>query len=296
VARLKSEAAADELVRMTSRMLKLRWPARCGICGCPLDSGARASWDSDTRLVTCPACLMGAAGEPARSRPVLSQGSAPAHATLDRGLPGASAHREYRRRRGNREARVRQRHPRIGGLLLALAGSPQHERAFERGRLGEETVARALERRLARGPAVLLHDRRMPHSYGNIDHLAVAARGVYVIDAKAIKGKVQVRPGRSGTSRLQVNGRTRDKLVLGLARQVDAVRGQLDAHGHGDVPVTGALCFTEADFPLFGRTHVEGYLLRHPRLLAKELNASGPLTPHTIEDLARELQQWFPAA
>lgn len=295
MAPLKFEPFADDLARMSSRLLKLRWSARCSVCRRPLDAGARASWDSETRLVTCAACLS-AGGEPAPAEPVPSEVSAPTRAMLDRGRPGAGAHREYRRRRDNREARVRQRHPHIGGLLLALAGSPQHERAFERGRLGEETVARSLERRLARGPAVLLHDRRMPHSYANIDHLAVAPRGVYVIDAKAIRGKVQVRPGPSGAARLQVNGRTRNKLVFGLARQVDAVRGQLDAHGHRDAPVTGVLCFTEADFPLFGRTHVEGYLLRHPRPLAKELNASGPFTPRAIEALARDLQEWFPPA
>lgn len=215
---------------------------------------------------------------------------------LDRGRPGASAEREYRRRRDNREARVRRRHPRIGGLLLALNGSPQHERAFEQGRLGEETVARSLERRLAGGPAALLHDRRMPGGYGNIDHLAVAPRGVYVIDSKAIKGKVRVRPGRPGSSRLQVNGRTRSKLVLGLARQVEAVRTELGALAHGDVPITGVLCFTEADFPLFGRMQIDGYLLRHRRALAKELNAAGPLTAQAIDSLARSLSVRFPPA
>jgi len=219
-------------------------------------------------------------------------------ATLDRGRPGASVGREYRRRRSNREARVRRRHPHIGGLLLALGASPspQHERAFAQGQLGEETVARSLERRVADGPTALLHDRRMPGGYGNIDHLAVAPRGVYVIDAKAIKGKVRVRPGRPGSSRLQVNGRTRNKLVLGLARQVEAVRSELDAGGHHDVPTTGVLCFTEADFPLFARMQIDGYLLRHRRALAKELNASGPLTAQAIESLARNLSERFPPA
>jgi hypothetical protein len=215
---------------------------------------------------------------------------------LDRGRPGASAAREYRRRRDNREARVRRRHPHIGGLLLALGASPQHERAFEQGRLGEETVARSLERRLAGGPAALLHDRRMPGGYGNIDHLAVAPRGVYVIDAKAIKGKVRVRPGRPGSSRLQINGRTRNKLVLGLARRVEAVRAELAALGHGDLPTTGVLCFTEADFPLFRRMQIDGYLLRHRRALAKELNAAGPLTAQAIDSLARSLSARFPPA
>jgi hypothetical protein len=240
--------------------------------------------------VTCASCLQRAA------QATSSDASEPVSTVLDRGRPGASAGREYRRRRSNREARVRQRHPYIGGLLLALGNSPQHERAFERGRIGEETVARALERRLAGGPAALLHDRRMPGGYGNIDHLAVAPRGVYVIDSKAIKGKVRVRPRRPGSSRLQVNGRTRNELVLGLARQVNAARIELDAHGYGDVPITGALCFTEAAFPLFGRMEIGGYLVRHPRVLAKELKASGPLTPQAIGLLLRCLGERFPAA
>jgi hypothetical protein len=191
---------------------------------------------------------------------------------------------------------VRRRHPYIGGLLLALLGSPQHERAFERGGLGEESVARSLERRVAGGPTVLLHDRRMPGGYGNIDHLAIAPLGVYVIDAKAIKGKVRVQTGARGAKGLQINGRTRSKLVAGLARQVAAVRVELDDAGDREVPTTGVLCFTEADFPLFGRKQVDGYLLRHRRALGKELTAPGPLTPDQIGSLARRLSERFPPA
>jgi hypothetical protein len=273
-------------------MLKLRWPARCSACSCPLDAGTRAAWDTEARLVTCTRCLEQIRQGASRDA------SNPIRPTLDRGLPGASAGREYRRRRSNREARVRRRHPHIGGLLLALGASPspQHERAFAQGQLGEETVARSLERRLAGGPAALLHDRRMPGGYGNIDHLAVAPRGVYVIDAKAIKGKVRVRDGAPGSSRLQVNGRTRNKLVLGLARQVEAVRSELDAGGHHDVLTAGVLCFTEADFPLFARMQIDGFLLRNRRALAKELNASGPLSAPGIESLARDLGERFPPA
>jgi hypothetical protein len=117
-----------------------------------------------------------------------------------------------------------------------------------------------------------------------------------VIDSKAIRGKVRVRPGRPGSSRLQVNGRTRSKLVLGLARQVEAVRTELGALAHGDVPITGVLCFTEADFPLFRRMQIDGYLLRHRRALAKELNAAGPLTVQSIDSLARSLSARFPPA
>ena len=88
-----------------------------------------------------------------------------------------------------RAPRIRRRHPLIGGLLLALGGAPAHETAWATGGRGEQSVARGLERRTANGPAILLHDRRMPGGYGNIDHLALAPRGVFVIDTKAMISK-----------------------------------------------------------------------------------------------------------
>jgi hypothetical protein len=74
---------------------------------------------------------------------------------------GASAEREYERRKQRREAETRQAHPRIGGLLLALREPPHHEYAFHEGALGEQAVARSLARRTADSGVKLLHDRRM---------------------------------------------------------------------------------------------------------------------------------------
>jgi hypothetical protein len=106
---------------------------------------------------------------------------------FDPGTPGASARREGERRRANRERRVRERHPRLGLLRLAL----QEERAWENGAVGEEQVAASLARRC---PEVLvLHDRRLPGRRANIDHLAIAPSGAFVIDAKRYKGKIEVR-------------------------------------------------------------------------------------------------------
>jgi hypothetical protein len=110
-----------------------------------------------------------------------SGADAPALPRVERGHPGASAQREYLRRKQNRAAGIRRRHPLIGGLMLVLCGEPQHEAAFRQGGRGEQSVAHSLERRTANGPAQIIHDRRMPRGYGNIDHLAVAPTGVYVI-------------------------------------------------------------------------------------------------------------------
>lgn len=215
---------------------------------------------------------------------------------LDRGSAGASARREYQRRRDNREARVRRRHPLIGGLLLAVGGSPAHETAWARGGRGEESVARGLERRTADGPAIVLHDRRMPGGYGNIDHLALAPRGVFVIDAKAIHGNVRVSRPLLGEPRLLVNGRDRAHLVNGLNRQVAAVRAALARIERAEIAVHGSLCFTAARLPLLGGCEIHGHRLCYGRALARRLNAKGPLTRAEIGELARKLAAIFPPA
>jgi Nuclease-related domain len=215
---------------------------------------------------------------------------------LDRGQPGASVAREHRRRKSSREARTREAHPWIGGLLLALRAAPRHESAFHRGELGEAAVAAYLEKRTARGPTVLLHDRRMPGGYGNIDHLAIAPNGVFVIDAKNIKGKVRVVNPLFGAAKLMIRGRDRTKLIDGLDRQVHVVRRALTASGHPNVSVHGVLCFVSADLPLFGTLTIRGDRLLHRRALARRLNKNGPLQLATIDLLAHALVAALPSA
>ena len=154
-------------------------------------------------------------------------------------------------------------------VLLALRAAPRHELAFHRGELGEQAVAAYLEKRTARGSAVLLHDRRMPGGYGNIDHLAIAPSGVFVIDAKNIKGKMRVANPLFGAAKLMVRGRDRTKLIDGLDRQVHAVRRALTASGHPGVPVQGVLCFVSADLPLFGTLNMRGHCLLNRRALKR---------------------------
>jgi hypothetical protein len=220
----------------------------------------------------------------------------PARPLVEHGRPGASAEREYRRRKQHREAGIRRRHPLIGGLMLVLCGEPQHEAAFRQGGRGEQSVAHSLERRTANGPAQIIHDRRMPRGYGNIDHLAVAPTGVYVIDAKAIRGSVRVAKPLFGAAKLLVNGRSRHKLIDGLDRQVAAVRRVLAGLDRADVPVYGVLCFTKADLPPFGGREIRGYRLRHPRATARRLNRKGPLTVAEIDSLVSNLATALPPA
>lgn len=218
---------------------------------------------------------------------------ATAVAEIGRGRAGASALREYERRRRNRESRTRAAHPIIGGALVALRAAPPQERAFERGAEGERAVAESLGRLLSGGDTAILHDRRMPGGRGNIDHLAVAPSGVYVIDAKAWHGKVKVSTPLIGRPKLLIDGRDRTSLIDGLDRQVAAVR---EGIGTADVPIQGVLCFTKADLPLIGTTRMRGHLLLYRKALAKRLEAAGAMDPEAIGSLARRLSGAFPAA
>jgi hypothetical protein len=214
----------------------------------------------------------------------------------DPGRPGASLAREHDRRRAKREQAVRDAHPRIGGLLLALGEAPQHETAFLRGLKGEQAVADSLQRRTSGDSVVILHNRRMPQRRGDIDHVAVAPAGVFVIDAKAIHGTVRVDRPWFGQPKLLVNGRDKTKLIDGLDRQVTAVRAALDAAGCTELPLHGIMCFTEANLPVLGNQRMRGHELLYRKALAKRLNAPGPLSAETIESTARLLAEALPAA
>jgi hypothetical protein len=156
------------------------------------------------------------------------------------------------------------------------------EKRWATGARGEELVADSLARRCPE--VLLLHDRRMPRSRANIDHIAVAASGVYVIDAKRYRGKVEVRRPLFGAPKLKIAGRAKTKLIDGLARQVLAVEAIL-ADLAPEVPVRGCLCFVapegflvDSGLPLLRTLKINGYPLYHPRRLAKKLNRSGQLT------------------
>jgi hypothetical protein len=108
----------------------------------------------------------------------------------DLGVAGASAMREFERRHGKREERVRARWGRMAGLVLALTEDPSSTRAWARGSVGETKLGRSLAT-LQRDDIIVLHDRRVPATRGNIDHIVVCPSGIYVIDAKRYAGRVE---------------------------------------------------------------------------------------------------------
>lgn len=219
---------------------------------------------------------------------------------LDLGTPGAGARREHERRKSRREAKTREDHPHLGGFLLRLQDESQREKAWRDGAVGEEAVASHLAKTCPE--VVVLHDRRMPRSRANIDHIAIAPSGVFVIDAKRYKGKIEVRRPLFGHAKLVIRGRDKTKLVDGLRRQVEAVRAGL-AVVEQNVPVGGCFCFINPDgqaggsgIPLFRTLSIDGLPLFYPRKLSKHLHRPGPLNDERIEILTEVLIELFPSA
>lgn len=213
-------------------------PGHCEDCGRQLRRGVEALHEASGRTLLCLECV--------------------ALDTLHSvGTPGAGARVEHARRLERHQTRVRTRHPRLGGVILALSDEPQHITAWRTGAVGEEEFGRRLSQ--AAGPTLkVLHDRKIPGSRANIDHIAVTPIYVWVLDAKRYKGKVETR-GHGLFSRrppdLFVGGRNQTKLVEGVKGQVDKVRSILAAgaseHGLGEIPVRGGLVFIDAEFGLF---------------------------------------------
>jgi len=273
------------------KRMRLRYAGTCVLCGTALDRGVSAVYSRITRTVRCIGCR--AADRDDAAEPPLVDGAA-----------GASARREFDRRHTAREQRVRARAPRIGGLLLALFDDPQSTRAWDTGAAGEEHVGTALD--AAAGPTFrVLHDRRVPRSRTNIDHVVVCASGVVVIDAKRYKGRPRhvVEGGflRPRVDRLLVGTRDCTRLVTAVLGQADVVRTALgpdaDRADVDGVDVTAALCFVDADWPLIGGSFViDGVAVTWSRRLVSVLGKPGPLDAATIADLHQRLATALPPA
>lgn len=276
-------APSDEL---QDRQMSVRFAGMCTNCNQTIPKGAIAVYSPSTKSihhVSCPG--------------------------IDSGTAGASAFREFERRSAKDAARIEAEKKKVqatfgDGFLgkvatfLAVDESPRRStQVWAQGAVGEEKVAERLDL-LAEVGVTALHDRRIPGTKANIDHLVVTPWGVFVIDAKRYLNK---RPefyveggvfGFGGTARLKVGGRKKDELVDGILWQMERVQTVL-----GDAArVQGILCFVEADWPLIGGDFsVRGVRVVWPRRLAKELLKTEPPTLD-VDAVSRMLAARFPHA
>jgi hypothetical protein len=221
------------------------------------------------------------------------------------GTPGASASRKGQRLREQRESKNANR-TRLGRLAAALFPSDtdkrlrREEHNWTTGAQGERILASYLAGHCTN--LLMLHDRRAPQSRGNIDHIAIAPSGIYVIDCKRYKGKIEVAEPLFGKAKLKIKGRDQTKLIDGLDKQVARVKLAL-AEVASDVPAHGCLCFVapegilaDTGLPALRTLRINGYPLYSPRRLAKQLNRAGPLSTDRARALQAELAAVLPQA
>jgi len=264
------------------KKLRLRYAGECVICGAALPQGAQAFYHAASKTVRCIACPDRDGVEEA--------------APLDVGTAGGSAQREHDRRAAKREERVKERFGRrFGGVLLAVVDEPQSTRAWAKGALGEQKLAEAIA---GLPEVVTLHDRRVPGTRGNIDHLVIAPAGLFVVDAKHYDGRLRIRDkgGLFRTDyRLYVGGRDCSHLAGNMDWQVKAVETLL-ASVEVTMPVTPVLCFIDVDWPLvFAPNSFRGVRLEDPKSLRKLITATPALDAPAIDKLARILAAGLPA-
>jgi hypothetical protein len=221
---------------------RVKYDGVCSKCGTPLLRGVPAVWDRSSRTIHCIECP--AADDIPKRRPI------------DEGVAGASSRRKHERLAARRDARIDEKWGtgRVGRLVRAVTTEPQSTRAWAIGAWGEETLAAEL----ASVPGLRsLHDRRVRGSSANIDHIVIAAAGIFVVDAKHYKGIIRIQDRGwflRRDYRLTVGGRDRTKLVEAMAWQVEAVAKALRDAGEDPLPtITPVLCFVNGDWPIIRR-------------------------------------------
>ena len=296
-----------------AKFMKLRRTGECIDCQQEVLTGSKAYWFADERVIRCADCYQpGTAAEKSRSVKELAHAAAsvtpPAEAMVvasptpaerpsveESNVAGASAQLEYDKRSTRESAKkerriaedaswreeAKEQRPVVGRIVTALTPKPQmtpesqSTQAWKVGAVGERRVAEVLSE--VEGIR-LMHDRLVPGSRANIDHLAIGPAGVFVIDAKNYTGQVEVRDlgGLLRTDqRLFVKNRDRSKLVKSMHWQTDVVRTAL-GEAFADVEVRGVLCFVGCEWGWRMRQkRVDGVTVLWPKALPGHVSAYG---------------------
>jgi hypothetical protein len=284
---VKLGVVGDDGRSMPGKLIRLRYAAICRVCAANLSKRESTWWDPATRTATCTNCPPPLPTEPSSASDLRWMEPA----TTAQRSAGASARNEYERRHQRRERQIEQRWGRLARAIKFLSDDPQSTKAWAKGSEGERRLAAHLLETVG-ARAILLHDLKVPGTRANIDHLAIAASGVWVIDTKRYTGKVE-RRDRGGLfktdQRLYVAGRDRTRLIDGLGWQVRTVR---DALRGADVPITAALCFVDAEWRLLSRPfELEGVWVTWPKKLSAMIAAPGPLASDEIGHVAGRLSR-----
>jgi hypothetical protein len=265
----------------------LKYESHCERCGAGLPLGTKALWSPSLKKVRC-------LEHPAKG----TKASVTKASKIDRGLPGASVRAEYERKKSSYEKRVNEMFPRLGNFLLLFLEVPQTLRTWKRGARGEFAIGKRLERLSFKYGFIVLHDRRMPRSNANIDHIAVTPSGVFVIDSKSYSGLIRIeRPDgyfSEESPTLFVGRRNCTDLITRMQWQISAVDKVL-AKSDEAMPTTGVLAFFRPNWPIVRVPESIHGILINSHGVKQIVAKPGEFTNDQITSTAKLLAEAFPS-
>lgn len=183
---------------------------------------------------------------------------------------------------------------------LARAGIERRSNpSWRRGADGDPLLAAELEGCVG-DDAIVLHGRIAPTARGTIDHLVVAASGVWIVDAKSYWGVAERRDvgnWRTVDHRLYVNGRDETAAVDNVTWQAAVVRATLDSIGCAEVPVHPVLLFVGSGGRWFVQPiEIRGVRAMWTKQLTELVSARGTIDAEARRSIAAQLDGALPTA
>ena len=185
----------------------------------------------------------------------------------------------------------------VGGSAALREARVRHDHNYTKGAAGEYLMDISLHKHVNEG-AVILTDRRVPGVDANIDHVVVAPSGVWIIDSKNWRGRIEYRATTSMgmDTRLYVGGKDRTSEVEKIFNLVIPVAQVV---GDKSVPIRQALVFIEGDWSNVSATRMLtnrpyqhlGVWISWPKAVLKKINEPGPLDEDTIQRLGALLDE-----
>jgi hypothetical protein len=175
--------------------------------------------------------------------------------------------------------------------------SQRSVRVWARQSFVDRRLGSRLDREL-QGCAAVLHHRQRPNRSGSIDHLVIAATGIWVIavvhDATSIEPHRRLDPTVARS--IRIGGEPRPDLFDQIGGDVQAVRHAIEPIGFSWVDVHPVLCLTKVDKGLRSLPfQVDGVGISWAKALVGDIGRRGQLAPRQIATLATELSVVFPA-
>lgn len=180
----------------------------------------------------------------------------------------------------------------VAGADLARARVRGSAAAWRKGARGERATARMLAP-LAREGYAILHDRAVPSSQANIDHLVIGPTGVWVIDTKRWDRRTRIHGyGRA----VWIGRRPATSVLRGLAYEYGAVDAAARHLTSGTVGTAGLVAVHGPRLPHMRRPlKVELFpMLRARQVPAWVRQAPAYLSAQEVAALAAFLDQTFP--